>query len=62
MSEHLTRYFTAAHRLRRSERALVRSGALLELEELRSENLHPRIRAKVDTVFNEQLSKKMRAS
>lgn len=61
MSEHLTRYFTAANRLRRSERSLVRSGALLDLETLRSENLHPRLRAKVDTLFTEELAKKLKA-
>lgn len=62
MSEHLTRYFTAARNLRRSERELVRGGALLELEELRHENLPKSLRAKVDTIFNEQILKKRKAS
>ena len=61
MSEHLTRYFTAAHRIRRSATKLVRSGALLELEELRRENLHPSLRAKVDTIFNQELIAKVKA-
>lgn len=62
MLEHLTRYFAAAYRIRRSERSLARSGALLELEELRHENLHPRLRARVDTMLNDALAAKVKSS
>lgn len=51
MLEHLTRFFTAVRNLRRSERALVRSGALMELEELYAEVYHPKLKARIGTVL-----------
>lgn len=52
MSEQLTRFFTAASRFRRSERPLVRSGAVMELEDLRREATNPKLQSRIGEVLN----------
>lgn len=59
MSEHLTRFFTAASRLRRSERSLVRAGAVMELEELRTQTTNVKLVSRINEVLNEHLIKKV---
>lgn len=62
MSEQLTRFFTAASRFRRSERALVRAGAVMELEELRAEAKHPKLADRITELLNQHYVKKAKAS
>lgn len=62
MHEQLTRYFTATHRLRRSERKLVRSGAVVELQELLREVKHPRLLARINTVLNQHYAASKQAT
>lgn len=53
MSEQLTRFFTAATRLRRSERALVRAGAAMDLEELRAQVTNVKLVSRINGALNE---------
>lgn len=62
MFEHLTRFFTAAHRIRRSERSLVRAGAVMELEQLRSETHNAKLQTRITELLNQHLIGKVRAS
>lgn len=62
MSEQLTRFFTAAHRFRRSEQPLVRSGAVSKLEELRSEVRHPKLASRISEVLNAAYIEKVKAN
>lgn len=62
MLEQLSRYFTAAHHFRRSERSLVRGGAVMELETLRGEVRHPKLLNRINTTLNEHYASKARAS
>lgn len=61
MLEHLNAYFTSVHRLRRSERALVRAGAAMELEELQSRAIHPKMRARINEALNHHKIAKAKA-
>jgi hypothetical protein len=62
MFEQLTRYFTAATRLRRSERNLVRAGAVMELEELRSETTNVKLVSRINEALNVHYAAKVKAS
>jgi hypothetical protein len=62
MSEQLTKFFTAASRYRRSERSLVRSVAVVELEQLRGEVTHPKLQSRISEVLNEAYMEKAKAS
>lgn len=62
MLDQLTRYFTAAHRFRRSERSFVRAGAIMELEDLQVEARNPKLQSRIRGVLNEHNSKKAKAS
>lgn len=62
MLEQLSRYFTAAHRFRRSDRPLVRSVAVTELEELATQVRHPKLLNKIHTTLNEHYAEKARSN
>lgn len=62
MSEQLTKFFTAASRLRRSERSLVRAGAVMELEELRGEVRNVKLQSRIGEVLNSHYIEKAKAS
>lgn len=61
MLEQLNRYFTAATRLRRSEHAVVRSGALLQLRELYDEVWHPRLKTRIGAALAEHAAAQVAA-
>ncbi|WP_156930362.1 hypothetical protein [Sphingomonas jaspsi] len=58
MLEHLTTYFKAVHRFRRSERQLARGAAIMDLEELKKKQLPPRMVARINTVLNQHYATK----
>lgn len=62
MSEHLTRFFIAATRFRRSERPLVRSGAVMELEELRAEARNTKLQDRITEILNAHYIEKAKKS
>lgn len=59
MSEHLTRFFKSAHRLRRSERGIARATAVMELEDLRRETAqHPKLQRRIAELLNVHYAQK----